>query len=208
MNHDPAGLLGGCSDGAVAGGGHPTEEQPIRIWLDSHESGASPAGASRHGEGTGTGPVRLPGAAISAPSRFDRSSGLSLPDHRPPHRPVAPLHRRMGRKPAAGSMRARAAAPSGTDPAPDRGRQASAGRRDMDWHTDWTKAKQELSEASKRYTVWASMPDDVRSRMSDMEYRRRRSQARQALKRADALCRSASIVARQAARSGSVATGA
>ncbi|RYB07107.1 hypothetical protein [Lichenibacterium ramalinae] len=78
----------------------------------------------------------------------------------------------------------------------------------MERHSDWTKAKQDLSEASKRYTVWVSMPDDVRSRMSDMEYRRRRSQARQALKRADALCRSASIAARQAARSASVAPGA
>ena len=72
----------------------------------------------------------------------------------------------------------------------------------MDRHTDWTKAKQELSEASKRYDVWLTMPDDVRSQMPVLEYRRRRSKARQALKRADELCRSASMAARQAARSG------
>lgn len=71
----------------------------------------------------------------------------------------------------------------------------------MERHTDWTKAKQELSEASRRYTVWMSMPDDVRAQLSVLEYRRRRSQARQALKRADELCRSASMAARQAARS-------
>lgn len=78
----------------------------------------------------------------------------------------------------------------------------------MDRHTDWAKAKQELSEASRRYDVWLTMPDDVRSRMPALEYRRRRSKARQALKRADALCRSASMAARQAARSGSAAAGA
>lgn len=75
----------------------------------------------------------------------------------------------------------------------------------MERHTDWTKAKQVLSDASKRYTVWMSMPEHVRSQMSDAEYRRRRAQARQALRQADALCRSASMAARQAARSPSAA---
>ena len=75
----------------------------------------------------------------------------------------------------------------------------------MERHSDWTKAKQDLSAASKRYSVWVSMPDDVRSQMSSIEYRRRRSQAHQALKRADALCRSASMATRQAARSANAA---
>lgn len=78
----------------------------------------------------------------------------------------------------------------------------------MSYPCDWMKAKSELSEASKRYAVWMSMPDDVRSQMSDAEYRRRRAQARQALRRADALCRSAGKAARQSARSGNVALGA
>ena len=72
----------------------------------------------------------------------------------------------------------------------------------MDRHSDWIKAKQELSEASKRYNVWVSMPDHVRSQLTTLEYRRRRSQARQALRDADALCRKASLAARQAVRSG------
>ena len=79
---------------------------------------------------------------------------------------------------------------------------------DMHYPCDWTTAKQELSEASKRYALWMAMPDDVRSLMPDAEYRRRRAQARQALRRADALCRSASKAARQSARSGNVALGA
>ena len=44
----------------------------------------------------------------------------------------------------------------------------------MDRHTDWVKAKQDLSEASKRYTTWLAMPDNMRSVMSVAEYRRRR----------------------------------
>ena len=77
----------------------------------------------------------------------------------------------------------------------------------MDRHADWAKAKQDLSDASKRYNVWVSMPDDTRSKMTALEYRRRRSQARQALKQADALCRNASLAARQAARAQAGATG-
>lgn len=77
----------------------------------------------------------------------------------------------------------------------------------MNRHDDWIKAKQELSEASKRYNVWVAMPDHVRAQMPVIEYKRRRSQARQALRDADALCRAASVAARQAARSGGMAMG-
>ena len=77
----------------------------------------------------------------------------------------------------------------------------------MDRHANWAKAKQDLSEASKRYTSWVSMPDNVRSQMTVLEYRRRRSQARQVLKQADALCRVTSLAARQAARTGNGTTG-
>lgn len=73
---------------------------------------------------------------------------------------------------------------------------------------DWSRAKRELSEASKLYGAWKAMPDHVRSQISALEYRRRCVQVRQALKRADDLCRSASLAARQAARPGSQRRGA
>ena len=77
----------------------------------------------------------------------------------------------------------------------------------MDRHTDWLKAKQELSEASKQYDVWLTMPAHVRSRMSTADFKRRRSLALQALRRADNLCRSASVAARLAARAQNEASG-
>lgn len=76
----------------------------------------------------------------------------------------------------------------------------------MDLACDWTEAKQKLSEVSRQYSAWHSMPDHLRARMPVLEYRRRCSEAREALRRADDLCRRASMAARQAARSGAVAS--
>ena len=77
---------------------------------------------------------------------------------------------------------------------------------EMDLAPDLTEARQRLSEVSRQYSAWHSMPDHIRAKMTALEYRRRCSEARQALKRADDLCRRASMVARQAARSGNVAS--
>ena len=70
----------------------------------------------------------------------------------------------------------------------------------MDRHSDWTKAKLELSEASKRYATWASMPDYVRLQMPRREFNRCRSEAFKALKLADLRCEQAGEAARRANR--------
>ena len=71
---------------------------------------------------------------------------------------------------------------------------------DMDWHAEWTKAKHQLSEASKNHHAWVAMPRDVRSRMSVVQYRQKRATALQRLKQADAFCREAAAAARRGSR--------
>ena len=59
----------------------------------------------------------------------------------------------------------------------------------MDWQTEWTKTRQELSAASRNEHWWKSLPEDRRSILGRMEYRKQCRLARQRLKQADERCR-------------------
>ena len=59
----------------------------------------------------------------------------------------------------------------------------------MDWQTEWTKTQQELSAASRNEHWWKSLPEERRSILGRMEYRKQCRLARLRLKQAYELCR-------------------